>query len=186
MDLVAGWALTDGLKTRSDAFANSLVIDPATGVLIPVSGTLILDANLTSPVAGVATEIELARQVSVEFMGLYRPLRARDIATLSNGATTERRFTVLTWEFPLLAKYRLPSFNIGPFLELGPSLRASGNLNGTRPSHHGITAGIGMELRQHKLSIAPALRFTHWAADDNLHGKDTRRNQVEMVFGVRF
>jgi hypothetical protein len=72
------------------------------------------------------------------------------------------------------------------FLELGPSMRASGNLKGPNPSRFGTTGGIGMELRQRGVAVAPTLRFTHWANDGAMNPMVTRAKQVELVFGVRF
>jgi hypothetical protein len=137
-------------------------------------------------VVGFVMEIAIPKQLSIEIGALYRPLNARDITVLSNGVTRETDFTVLTWEFPLLAKYKLPILKSKPFLELGPSLRASGNLNGANPSRYGITTGIGMELHQRGIAVAPTLRFTHWAIDSRTNGMATHPNQVELVFGVRF
>jgi hypothetical protein len=49
-----------------------------------------------------------------------------------------------------------------------------------------FTGGVGMELQQSGLTIAPTLRFTRWAADNAPAAMTTHRNQVELVFGVRF
>ncbi len=185
LGVVAGLALTDGLRTRSYSFSNTLGIDPATGGLAAAGGTVIVNSNRTSPVVGIVTEIAMPKHISMELVGLYRPLNARDIV-FSNGVTSERRFTVLTWEFPLLVKYKLPIRRANPFLELGPSFRASGNLNGANPSRHGITTGIGIELRQRGITIEPTLRFTHWAADSRAGVMTTHPNQVELVFSMGF
>ena len=69
---------------------------------------------------------------------------------------------MLTWEFPLLAKYRFPTRRLQPLIELGPSFRATGNLNDADPSHFGITAGAGIETSLSRLKIAPVVRFTRW------------------------
>jgi len=184
--VVAGLALTDGLQTRSDSFTDALEIDPATGVLVPVNGTEVQNSNRTSPVIGVVTEIALPKRLSMEVGAFYRPLNAEDISVFSNGVTRKTRFTVLTWEFPILAKYRLPILKTNPFVELGPSFRASGNLNGAKPSRYGVTSGLGMDLPWGGMAISPTLRFTHWTADSKTFGMATHPNQVELVFGVRF
>ena len=98
----------------------------------------------------------------------------------------ERSFTVLTWEFPVLAKFKLPVLKTRPFVEFGPSFRASGNLNDARPSRQGITEGIGMELHKRGPAITPTLRFTHWAADPTPNAKATHPNQIDLVVGLRF
>jgi hypothetical protein len=87
--------------------------------------------------------------------GIYKPLRA--------GSDSLTRFSVLTWEFPVLAKYSLAkrTFTWRPFAEGGPSFRLAGNLNGYNPSHYGVTVGGGIETyvrtrRRHK----PSVRYT--------------------------
>jgi hypothetical protein len=182
----AGLALTDGLRRHNEIATNILEVDPITGVLTPVDKTSVLNSNRTNPVIGGVIEYGVSKNLSVEFSGLYRPLNASDVSTYSNGITRERRFTVLTWEFPLVGKYKLPVLNSKPFLELGPSFRAAGNLNGATPSHLGIAAGAGIELPQRGVRIVPTLRFTRWAADHNRSGMETNSNQVELVFGLRF
>jgi len=186
LSVVAGLALTGALRTRSESFTNTLEIDPSTGRLVPVDGSVIVNSNRTSPVIGFATSLALPKQMSVEVGALYRPLNARDISTFSNGFSRERSFTVLTWEFPVLAKFKLPVLKTRPFVEFGPSFRASGNLNDARPSRQGITEGIGMELHKRGPAITPTLRFTHWAADPTPNAKATHPNQIDLVVGLRF
>jgi hypothetical protein len=182
---VAGYALTGGLRTQTRA-VNHEVVNPATGRLTPSEGKSTENKNRTSPVIGVAAEIALTKDFSIELVGLYRPLNAVDTSVYDVGFTKRNVFTVLTWEFPLLAKYRLPSSGAKPFFEIGPSFRASGNLNETEPSLFGVTGGAGVEFPKSRLAISPTLRFTHWAPDQARHGMSLRRNQVELVIAVRF
>jgi hypothetical protein len=186
LGIVAGLALTDGLQRYTTSDTNVLEIDPAMGMLTPMGRTSVWSSNRTNPVFGGVIEYAVSKDLSVEFSGLYRPLNASDISTFSNGFTRETRFTVLTWEFPLVAKYKLPMLNSRPFVELGPSFRTSGNLNGATPSRYGVSVGAGVELPQRGVRLVPTLRFTRWAADGNRHGMETNANQVELVFGVRF
>jgi hypothetical protein len=86
----------------------------------------------------------------------------------------------------LLAKYRFHWWKTQPFAELGPSFRTAGNLNGTHPSHEGVTAGLGLEFHARKLNFAPALRYARWAADGvTAGGAKSGPNQVEFLIGVR-
>src|SRR5215470_4431340 len=89
-------------------------------------------------------------------------------------------------QFPILAKHRLPMNQPNSFVELGPSLRASGNLNGAQPSHEGITAGAGIELRRGKVTISPTLRYSRWRADARRAGPQTVPDQLEMLVGFSF
>ena len=72
--------------------------------------------------------------------------------------------TVVTWQFPVLVKYKFPLGRLSPFLEGGPSFRSAGNLNRSDPSHVGVSAGVGVEAQWRRLRIAPRVRYTRWAA----------------------
>jgi hypothetical protein len=137
-------------------------------------------ASARSKSVGVMVESGLYKRLSLEVDGLYRPL------ILSEG----QRATVLTWEFPVLAKYRFSTHGVRPFVELGPSFRAAGNLSGTNPSRYGVASGAGVETRTRWLTIAPAFRFTRWTADPagDPDGPHTfaLRNQAELLVGFSF
>jgi len=95
---------------------------------------------------------------------------------------------VITWEFPILAKYRLlPHGRVRPFVEGGPSFRTAGNLNGTNPSHFGVSGGVGVETHWLGLNFAPTLRYTRWTRD-NPNGvfaqPTTRQDQLELLVSV--
>jgi hypothetical protein len=180
----AGVALTDGLKSSTDSFTDRSEFVPSVGMLV-LSGTTTSNANRTSPVIGIVTEVDLPKRLSLGFNALYRPLNSRDVTTYTTGDKRQTNFTVLTWEFPILLKHRFP-IKADPFLEVGPALRASGNLNGASPSPLGATAGAGMEFQHRKIKLLPTLRFTHWAADTRPRATPTQRNQVEFLLGVRF
>jgi hypothetical protein len=93
---------------------------------------------------------------------------------------------VVTWEFPVLAKYRFGSGSLHPFVEAGPSFRTAGNLNGANPSHDGITAGAGFEMRVRPLTLAPVLRYTRWMGDnvDSAYQPTSAQNQLELGVGA--
>lgn len=137
-------------------------------------------ASARSKVVGVMLESGLSKSLSLEVDGLYRPL------ILSEG----QRATVLTWEFPVLAKYRLSAHGTRPFVELGPSFRTAGNLSGTNPSRYGVTSGAGVEARTRWLTVSPAFRFTRWTADPvgDMFSPHTYtiRNRAELLVGFSF
>lgn len=127
---------------------------------------------------GPMVDWSFSPQFSVEADGLYRELRLESTFGLHD--------STVTWQFPLLAKYRVPvPFSRGlvrPFLEAGPSFRASGNLSAD-PSHVGVSAGGGLELHLSQLNIAPTFRYTRWAEDPNQYGIHTRPDQIEFLVG---
>jgi len=138
------------------------------------AATRIFDVRLA---AGLTAEADLTKHLVLEANGLYRRLHFKDGPQV-----------VVTWQIPVLAKYRFSAPGVRPFVEAGPSFRLTGNLNGARPSHYGITAGLGAEKQVSGLKIAPVLRYTRWAAD----GKRasvlalTNTNQVELLVGFSF
>jgi hypothetical protein len=145
-------------------------------------------------------EFGLPWHLSVEIDGLYRPLNFTSASVNPDGSLNSvAPNTVVTWEFPVLAKYRFSLHVVKPFVEAGPSFRTSGNLNGASPSNHGFTIGAGVEGRLRKLRIAPTLRYTRWATDDlqcfvvprsgcssDVQQPLTLRNQAEFLVGFSF
>ena len=132
--------------------------------------------------AGVTAGVPLNDRLSVEADGIYKPLRS------SFGGAGH--YSVITWDFPVLAKYQWTKSPWTPFIEAGPSFRLAGNLN--NPSHYGVTAVAGMERRVGSLRITPTLRYTRWAVDPPLYysysggNERTSANVVEVLFGISF
>lgn len=125
---------------------------------------------------GIVVAIPAGEHLSVEVDGLYRRLRYPDDPSV-----------VVTWEMPVLAKYRIASKVPGLFVEGGPSFRFTGNLNASNPSHYGVSVGVGAGFNVAWLRIEPAIRYTHWAADGRPPAFPptlTRVNQVEKGGGL--
>jgi hypothetical protein len=103
--------------------------------------------------AGASGQLELRQGLALEVDAVYK--------LLHNSFGQNSGFTVLSWDFPVLAKYHLAKLGRAPFVEAGPSFRAAGNLNGYNPSHFGVTAGQSDYPR-------------------------TNANAVELILGVGF
>jgi hypothetical protein len=133
--------------------------------------------------AGASGQLELSHGLALEIDAIYKPMHNGD-------------FTVLTWDFPVLAKHHLAKLGRAPFVEAGPSFRSGGNLNGYNPSHFGATAGAGAEVRKGSVLLSTALRYTRWVTDGppnsslSLGGQSgyprTNANAVELIFGIGF
>jgi hypothetical protein len=167
---------------------------PLTGGIAEVSRPERIDEK-QGYAGGLAVEVELNRRVALEVNGLYRPFRANQYVVFESPGIPPREvafeFTVLTWQFPVLAKYRFrPESRLRPIVAAGPSLRFAGNLNGFNPSRLGFTAGGGVEAHSDSLRIVPMLRFTRWARDSVdygfFSGPRTAPSQVELVVSVTF
>ena len=136
--------------------------------------------------AGASLEIKLPARFGLEIDALYRPLGYMVAFGTPTGLEGLTHNSVITWEVPLLAKYRIP-FEIPaltPFVEAGPVLRAAGNLNGTKPSFTGVAGGLGFETHLGGLKLAPAVRYIRWSADLTSGEPRTVRDQADLVVGI--
>lgn len=136
-------------------------------------------------IVGPSVELRFTPHWSVEVDGMFRKLHTTWAGVEPDGTLNSvSPSPVVTWEFPVLGKYRFQWSRVTPFIEAGPSFRTAGNLNGSNPSHYGVTAGAGVEMHVRGWAIAPALRYTRWA-NDNMHwtAPRTNPNQVELLVG---
>jgi hypothetical protein len=176
LGLVVGTGITKLLKDQTDLmFQYGVTSDPHT------------------PIAGIRFGLPVTENFSVEVDGLFRGTHEISGALNPDGSirrTVHSGSAFLTWEFPLLAKYKLPATKVAPVFELGPSVRITAHTHSENYSHHGATAGVGVATRFKKMSISPTLRYTRWAADKTRNGREaapgTRPNQVEVVVGFTF
>lgn len=134
-------------------------------------------------VIGPSIEVHFTRRFSLGLDALYKPLHYEQSATFTQTGEVIgfAPATVVTWQFPVLARYRFPLGRIRPFIEGGPSLRATGNLNLSNPSHFGVSAGAGIEAQWGRLSLAPGVRYTRWAKDIWWANVRSRPDQVEVL-----
>lgn len=136
-------------------------------------------------IAGATLELKFLPQWSVEVDGLYRELHFVTASLSPAGSLSSvSPSPVITWEFPVLAKYRFDAWKVKPLVELGPSFRTAGNLNGTNPSHVGVSAGFGVAIYARRLKIEPVLRYTRWAPDGvSPFPAKSNPDQVELLVG---
>jgi hypothetical protein len=132
---------------------------------------------------GGLVEIALAPRWSLEMNAIFRQLNGNIATVFADGSLHSiSPNPVVTWQFPVLVKHRWPGGRIRPFVVAGPSFRTTGNLNANDPSHFGVTAGAGLEIRARMLRISPAVRYTRWGRD-KLYAAPTQLNQLELVAG---
>lgn len=120
-------------------------------------------------IVGPSFDLRFFPQLSLGVEALYKPLHFR-----------VPPFTVVTWQFPVLARYKFALGRVRPLLEAGPSFRSAGNLNGTYPSHFGASVGVGFETQWQRVRIAPRVRYTRWAEDRPTQLRRTRSDQLEF------
>lgn len=172
--IVAGSGITDDFHNRISAPV--LGVSPGFGVETAAKRYLV----------GASVEFRPKQTWSIEIDAIYRPLGFRQFTLIIDGSRRSiSPATVVTWEFPVLAKVRL--FKRGfstPFVTAGPSFRTAGNLNGTRPGPVGITAGLGADFNLRGVRLSPSLRYTRWAPVRGYSVAPNRLDQVEAVVGV--
>jgi hypothetical protein len=106
-------------------------------------------------------ELHLPLGFSVEADALDHPLDLTQ--EIKTATSTFRNSTIInSWDFPILAKYHfLPFPIVKPYLEAGPSFRATGAVSNYF-SKAGFTIGAGVEIKILRLRVEPELRYIRW------------------------
>lgn len=172
-------------------FAQGLSIGAIGGVRATdeLSGTLTPESKRY--IVGPTVELSLPLRLAVEFDALYRRVGYTGYSStvLANSIT---RVRANSWEFPLIAKYRMPFFLVHPFVGVGYAPRtihgnavASGSylsrLTQNPPASvityffnqrttasysvtHGVVAAAGVDLHAGPIRLSPELRYVHWSS----------------------
>ena len=181
-----GVALTDAYNNAIDAAA---------------SGTLQTFSDTKDYAVGPMIEMRLPFGLGAEADALFRPdtLRLKQTTQISpltmtgSGTATSLAFSTIgssdvhTWEFPILAKYKLPIPILKPYIAAGPSFRASGE---DELSSKGFTISTGIDLKALVLHVMPELRYTRWSTigvtNRGVYPVQPNPNQVELLIGFSF
>jgi hypothetical protein len=188
--LICGAATVYGQTVEYGVLGGGSLTDAFHSQTVPTgSATLPFDRFYSSSkdwILGASVEFHVTRHLSLEANGLYRKLHFVTAGVEPGGSLNSiSPSPVVTWEFPVLAKYRFRWRGVQPFVEGGPSFRTAGNLNGTNPSHYGGTAGVGLDMHVGILNISPVLRYTRWAADSTRSAQPySNPNQLELLVEV--
>jgi hypothetical protein len=207
---------------RTPAKASALVLVIAHAVLVAQSLSLGVTGGLRATddfqyaatsesrryVVGPAATLALPLGFAIEFEALYR----RQGYSTGNGTplyTSSIREADNVWEFPLLARYRIPFRRIRPFAEAGWAPRiTNGSVDSSAcsfdfntgayycgggrdhmswPVTHG---GGGFQFIAGHLQFAPEVRFTHWN-QQNIYGYfgdgpsyGSTQNQLDILLGI--
>ena len=125
--------------------------------------------STTTTLGGATLQWSLPYNLSLEFDGVWHSYTAGP-----------QLGTDITWEFPLLARYRFSLRFAKPFVEAGPCFRIGA------PTDTGFAAGAGLEIHVfHNLSFAPTLRYIHWASSAASLLNRWNPNQVEFLTAFR-
>ena len=155
-------------------------------------------------IIGPTAELRLPFGLGVEFDALYRHF--------NDSAYTIGVFHRLSggdWEFPLLAKYRLPVPIVKPYVDGGVAwdhlsgLTQTYKVIGVIPSAAvqpgfvvasdtvaGFVVGGGVDIHALVLHISPELRYTRWNSEHFTNTifsiMQSNQNQVEFLVGITF
>jgi opacity protein-like surface antigen len=168
------------------------------------------NATTNRYIVGPTAELHLPFGLGVEFDILYRRFDYNG-SVIHGDVGTNSSTTSSAWEFPLLAKYRLPMKIVHPFVDAGVSwdklsgltqtiTRATANvITGTTTTSNpaelnatatrGFVMGAGLSVKVLVIHLSPEIRFTRWGAqhfiDPNglLH---SNLNQGEFLLGITF
>jgi hypothetical protein len=133
---------------------------------------------------GLTLEYHLPRNFSIELDGLYRELHLTVAQVEPNLVLNSvSPSPVVTWELPVLAKYRFHWSKFDPFIEAGPEFRTTGNLN-ANPSHYGVAVGVGVTTHWKGFEISPVVRYTRWAHDQPVQTDESKSDQLELLVGI--
>ena len=174
------------------------------------SGTLRFNTNTNRYIIGPTVEFRLPFGFGIEVDALYRRLHYASANSLI-GATTLTRTTGDAWEFPLLAKYRLPSKLVRPYIDGGLAIDtlsglkqtirqvlATGGTTTTATSSPpdldnntiiGVVVGIGIDIHALIVHISPEVRYTRWSSQHFLSTNgllESNQNQGEVLLGITF
>ena len=136
---------------------------------------------------GPSAELRLPMGLAFEVEALYK----RTSLDLTDGDTFTSR-GANSWEFPLLAKYRLPGDTLRPYLGGGASFRRFSDLRsfvaGVEPNVWGGVLLGGLDLKLGPISFLPEIRYTRWSSGSTgeANGLRYKQNQAEFLIGILF
>ena len=163
------------------------------GVVGGVRTTGLFAGNLTDEskrsVIGPAADLQLPLHLSLEVDALYRRFGYSDtfVVPILPGSLTVTRERDNSWEFPLLAKYRVPVSGLHPFAGIGvaprkvsgradqsgyttdfftglPSQPFSSSYKTSYDPTVGLVVAGGIELGVGRIRLTPQVRYTRWNA----------------------
>ncbi len=158
-------------------------------------------STATNFILGPTVELHFPAGFGVEFDALYRRFHYDTTSNLVDIVANGRAAN--TWEFPLLAKYKVPGVILRPFLDAGFAFnhwsgvrqleQVSGALGLAKTdvsgTNKGVVLGAGLELNLHLIRVSPEIRYTRWGASNLGTLADVLRsgqNQAEVLIGITF
>jgi opacity protein-like surface antigen len=152
-------------------------------ISIPGGGPIDTSIHNNHYIIGPYGEVRLPGGFSVEIQALYRGFSSSYLGELET--------TGGSWEFPVMAKYKLlKSGPVKPYIEGGLvfSHLTGSDLNVAHASNYGITLGAGVEIHALFLRISPEIRYDGFFLHDFTSNSfvQSNSNQAMVLVGIGF
>lgn len=137
-------------------------------------------------VLGLMVDVDLPADLGIEFNALYRRV-GYEGATLDQVPPLRWKARDEVWDFPLIAKYRLPGAVVRPYVGAGWSFRKLNDLVRLGSGSNGFVLSGGFRANVLVLKLSPELRYTRWTGGKEVQPVfRARKNQVEFLVGITF
>lgn len=127
---------------------------------------------------GPTVELRLPLGFGASFDFLYRRIRSENVTTGQENGGGQ-------WEFPFMARYRLPGVVAHPYIAAGPVFYKVTGLP-SFGSTSGIAFGAGVDVKVPLIRLTPELRYQRRFNDKTIGGLPQNLNQVDLMLGVTF
>jgi hypothetical protein len=187
-------ALVSLLPAQSIGFGVKAGI-PLTDVVSTTQAIRQGDIDMRRFTLGPVVDLRLPFGLGLETGALYK--RFNQTGTTGMGGQITINQTGSSWEFPVLAKFRLPGILVRPYLEggfvynhLSDIARAFETAIRPTPAGEAVTsigrpgfaAGAGLEVGTNRFRVVPGLRWTHYQSRDIV----PQSNSVDFLVGLMF
>ena len=148
-------------------------------------GTILQYAQSTNRyVLGASVELHLPVGFSIELDALHSSFQYQN-------ATNSVSQNPGSWQFPLMAKYRILPGAVQPYILGGVSFNRITNVSDLialkNRSTSGIVLGGGLEVHLGALKLSPELRYNNWTDKSfNISALQSNQNQLALLVGLTF
>ena len=148
-------------------------------------GTILQYAQSTNRyVLGASVELHLPARFSVELDVLHSSFAYQN-------ATNSVTQNPASWQFPLMAKYRIVPGAVQPYILGGVTFSRITNVSDLialkNRSGEGIVLGGGVEVHLGPLKVSPELRYNNWTNKTfDISALQSNQNQLALLVGLTF
>jgi hypothetical protein len=144
-------------------------------------------------VIGPAVAVNVTRYIGFETGALYRPIHLTEVyipvTPMPSGPANPRVMRGSWWEYPLLAKVRVPGQAVNGFAKVGAvphRERVPSSPFFQITSTTGVAVGGGFEWNQWQIKISPEVRYSHWTKRYSNLGWSASPDRIDVLVGLTF